>query len=459
MNKDAKCPLRFSPVSDKKVEAQFDGGAITTDAGVLLLRETEQHTGIINALSLCVIDRRDQRYVTHSTKDMLSQRTYQIALGYEDGNDCNTLRSDPAFKLAVGRLPLSGEDLASQPTISRFENGVRRKELFKMAHVLADQFVDSYSKPPHIIVLDFDDTEDKAHGNQELILFNGYYKSHCYLPLHIYEGISGKLISAILKPGKRSTGKQIVAILKRIVKKIRASWADTTILFRGDSHFCCPEVLRFCRKRGLLYCIGLAGNSVLKRMVKELIAEAKSVFSVANRRVRLYESFTYQAESWDEPQEVVVKVEISDQGCNLRFVVNNLDESNPIVIYQDIYCGRGQAENHIKNHKIHLKSDRTSCHSFAANQFRLFLHSAAYNLFHALRENTLKTSEFAKAEFDSIRLYLLKIGAMVQEMKSKVKFHLPSSFPLKPILRKACTIFCSLFVPESAHTVSPILRQ
>jgi hypothetical protein len=459
MHKDTSHSLSFSSVSNKKVEAAFDGGEITTDAGVLLLRETELRMGIINELSHCIIDRRDQRYVKHSIQDMLNQRIYQIALGYEDANDCNALRSDPAFKLALERLPVSGENLASQPTISRFENSVCRKELFTIANVLVGGFINSYANPPTLIVLDFDDTEDETHGDQELTSFNGYYNSHCYLPLHIYEGISGKLISTILKPGKRATGKQIVSILKRLVKKIRSSWPDTTILFRGDSHFCSPEVLRFCKKHGLLYCIGLAGNSALQRMAQELKAEAQAVFAVAKRKVRLYDSFTYQAETWDEPLDVVVKVEVTDKGCNLRFVVNNLDDTKPTIIYQDVYCGRGQTENHIKNHKVDLKSDRTSCHSFAANQLRLFLHSAAYNLLHSLRENTLKATEFANAQFSSIRLYLLKIGAMVQELKSKVKLHLPSSFPLKPIFTKACDIFCSVPPTEPVHDAPLNLRQ
>ncbi len=444
MDKNSTKPLSFSQISNKRIEADFDGGEVTSDAGVLLLKETERQVGIIDAFSNCITDRRDERYVTQPLRDMLSQRIYQIASGYEDGNDCNSLRNDPAFKVAVGRLPISGEKLASQPTISRLENDISRTELLRLGYSLVDNFINSYLKHPSIIILDFDDTEDKTHGNQQLTLFNGYYDSHCYLPLHVYEGMSGKLIGSILKPGKRSTGKQIVAILKRLVKKLRSAWPDTIILFRGDSHFCTPEVLQFCDENDLQYCIGLSGNNVLHQLVRHLILEAKSIFAQTNTKIRLYESFTYQAGSWDKTQQVTAKVEVNENGCNYRFVVNNLYDSDPATIYKYVYCGRGKMENYIKNHKLFLKSDRTSCNSFEANQFRLFLHSASYVLIHAFQENILKTTEFATAQFDSICLRLLKVGAKVREMKTKIKLHLPSSFPFKHIFSKACEIFCTL---------------
>jgi len=445
MNEYTTQPLLFSPVSGKKVEADFDGGEITSDAGVLFLAETERQVGIIDAFSRCISDNRHQSYVDHSLPELLSQRIYQIGSGYEDANDSNTLRIDPAFKAAVGRLPVSGKDLASQPTICRLENKVRRTELLRMGYALADKFIDSYDSPPSLIVLDFDDTEDKVHGTQQGSLFNGYYDSHCYLPLHIYEGLSGKLIASILKPGKRSSGKQVVAILKRLIKRIRSHWPKTLILFRGDSHFCTPEVLQYCQKHDLLYCLGLTGNAVLKRQTEPLIQEAKNLFAQTGQQmVKLYDAFTYRAKSWDSPQKVVVKVEVSHKGCNLRFVVSNLTDPEPEVIYGQIYTGRGQMENYIKEHKLHIKSDRTSCHDFAANQFRLFLHSAAYVLLHSFRENVLKGTEFAKAQFNTIQLHLLKVGAKVRELKTKIKLHLPSSFPHKTVLIKACAILSTL---------------
>jgi len=446
MNKYTTLPIIFNPVSGKKIQADFDGGEITSDAGVLFLKEAEQHVGIIKSLAGCIHDHRDQRYVTQDLKDLLCQRIYQIASGYEDANDCNDLRSDPAFKLAANRLPVSEEDLASQPTISRFENAATRSDLRRIGSVFVDNFIASYSTAPSIIILDFDDTNDDTHGMQQLSLFNDYYDSYCYQPLHIYEGLSGKLISSVLRPGKRPTGKQIKAILKRIVQKIRSSWPDTIIMFRGDSHFCTPEVLQYCYDHGLLYCIGLSNNAILKRLAEPHLEKAKVIFNQTGSKTRLYGSFSYQAGSWDRSQQIVARIEVTEKGPSIRFVVHNLTESDPAVIYDQIYCGRGQMENYIKNHKLFLKSDRTSCHSFEANQLRLFLHSAAYVLMHALRENILKGTELAQAQFDTIRLKLIKIGAKVREMKTRIKFHLPSSFPYKSILYKASAIFSAICV-------------
>jgi hypothetical protein len=439
--------LPFSSIAGKKVEADFDGGEVTSDAGVLLLRETEAQLGIISAITSAIHDLRDLRYVDHKIKDMITQRVNQIACGYEDVNDCNKLRNDPAHKLAANKLPLTDIPLASQPTSSRLENAVSRSDLYRIGRAILDNFIASYAAPPEIIVLDFDDTEDETHGHQQLALFNGYYDSRCYLPLHVYEGLSGKLITSILRPGKRPTGKQVVAILKRIVKRIRTCWPDTIIVFRGDGHFCSPEVLRYCDEHGLYYCIGLSGNAVLKRLIEPLMAEAKSIFAKSNIKVRFYDSFTYQADTWDKPQRVIAKVEVNAKGENPRFVVTNLTKPDEATIYQQIYAGRGQMENYIKNHKIYTKSDRTSCHKFTANQLRLFLHSAAYVLLQAMRENLLKGTEFARAQFDTIRLHLLKIGAKVRELKTKIKLHLPSSFPHKSILLNACAIFSILATP------------
>jgi len=444
MSKYSTSPLLFSPVLHKKVEADFDGGEITSNAGALLLRETEKQVGIISAIASAVRDTRDLRYVDHFIADIIAQRVNQIACGYEDANDSDAMRSDPALKISANRLPISGPDLASQPTVSRLENAVRRADLVRMGYAMADNFIASYAKPPEIIILDFDDTEDETHGQQQLTLFNKYYDSHCYLPLHVYEGISGKLITSILRPGKRPTGKQVVAVLKRIVRKIRASWPDTLILFRGDSHFCSPEALRYCDKHRLFYVIGLSGNAVLKPMIEPLMAEARAVFAQSQFPVKLYESFTYKAESWDSLQRVVAKAEVNAKGDNPRFVVTNLADPDDTTVYKYLYCGRGQMENYIKDHKIYLKSDRTSCHEFAANQFRLFLHSAAYVLLQAFRENTLKSTQFAHAQFDIIRLNLLKIGARVRELKTKISLHLPSSFPHKPILSKITALFQTL---------------
>lgn len=456
MEKDKKQPLLFKSLDrtlHKKVTAAFDGGEVSSDTGLLLLKQTEQQTEIIKFVTQSINDDRRQNSVEHKVDEIISQRVYQIAAGYEDANDADILRTDPILKMTADRLPLSGKSLASQPTISRFENRIRKRDLLAVAYAIADNFISSYSSEPELIVLDFDDTEDKTHGLQQGSLFNGYHNSHCYMPLHVYEGISGKLIATVLRSGKRPKGEETVSILRRIVKRIRSSWPNTTIIFRGDAHYCAPCILRWCDEHHLLYCIGLAGNSVVRTMAEPLLKQAMSVFKTAGTdQTKLYDSIVYQAKSWDKPQRVIVKAEVNSIGTSTRFVVTNIDTANDAAIYKDIYCARGQMENYIKEHKLSLKSGRTSCTDFYANQFRLFLHSIAYVLMHSLRENILKSTSFAKARFDTIRLALFKIGARVRELKTSIKIHLPSSCPYKSILIKACSIFNTLPKPDLEGT-------
>ena len=245
----------IAPVKGKKVAIDFHGGSITSDAGVLLLSETESEVSIISRLSKCIHDSRRLSSITHSVNDLMTQRIFQISCGYEDANDCNTLRQDPAMKMAVGKLPDTDGDLASQPTISRLENMITRTELYRMAKVFLDQFLASYSEPPEIIVLDFDDTDDTVHGQQQLALFSGYHQETCYQPLHVYEGFSGKLIATILRPGKRPNGKEIVAYVKRIVRHIRQQWPKTVIVYRVDSHYSVKEVFAYLAEQQDCYSV------------------------------------------------------------------------------------------------------------------------------------------------------------------------------------------------------------
>ena len=263
-----------------------------------------------------------------------------------------------------------------------------------------------------------------------MALFNGYFKSWCYQPLHIYEGQSGRLITTILRPGARPTGKQIVAILKRLVVHLRRAWPKTAIILRGDSHFSGPEVHDFCKAYSLSFVLGLTANERLKALAKGTMEHAGSLYEDKGDPVRLFTSFTYQAASWSAPQRVVCKVERSAQGENVRFVVTSLESSRPSFIYEEVYCARGRMEGYIKNHKTFLLSDRTSCRAFAANHFRLFLHSAAYVLMHTLSRVGLKGTKYGRANFDTLRNRLLKIAARVCEMKTKIVFHVPESWPL-----------------------------
>jgi len=437
----------LTPVSGKKVLADFEGGQISSDAGALLLKETEAQVGIIAAIAEALNDRRDPRYVEHPLPQLLKQRIFQIACGYEDANDADFLRDDPIFKMCADNAPESGEALSSQPTISRFENAPSRTELYRIAQAFVNIFIASYEEEPRVIVLDFDDTDDLVYGEQQLALFNGYFKDYCFMPLHIYEGLSGKLISAILKPGKRLPGKTILAILQRLVKHLRNRWKNTMIIFRGDSHFTAPEIMEWIdTQKNVSFVTGLTGNPALLKLAKTTIQSAKNLYERRQSKVKLYHTFHYQAGSWAKPQRVVVKVEVAskDGEPNVRFVATDMLQAKTQALYEQIYCARGNAELYIKDHKTYLKSDRTSCHRFQANQFRLFLHSAAYVLIHTMQKSVFKGTEWAKATMQTIQLKILKIGARVKELKTRIKIELPTALPQQEIISKAFAIFALL---------------
>jgi hypothetical protein len=433
--------LLFKGISNKKIEADFDGGEVSSDAGLLFLREVENRVGIVRKIASIIRDRRHPGYVKHQFLNLLKQRIFQIACGYEDGNDSNALREDPIMKIACERLP-DDEVLASQPTISRFENSLSRTDLYRIAEVFVDAFIDSYNEPPEGIILDIDDTDDLTHGHQQLTLFNAYHGDYCYMPIHIYEGKSGRLITTVLRPGKRPTGKQIVSIVKRVVRKIRKAWPEAGILLRGDSHYSCPEVFEFCEETNINYILGFKPYSPLVRKTKPLVKEASMRFEREKQPVKMFTESDYQAKSWKKTRRVIAKVEYNTLGSNTRFIITSLKHWNRRFIYQTGYSGRGAMELMIKEHKNHLLSDRTSCTSFSANQFRLFLHSAAYVLLHTFRTLHLKNTEWASAQFDTIRCKIIKIGARIIQRTRKIRIHLPTSFPWKGELQKICASCC-----------------
>jgi Transposase DDE domain group 1 len=433
-------PLHLAPVGDKAVDLDFDGGRLSSDAGLVLLQDPDEQLGLTRALAAVLQDPRDPRRIHFTLHDLLKQRVLQIAAGYEDANDANTLRHDPIFKLLLGRLPDTGAPLASQPTLSRFENHVSRTELYRMARVLVEQFLASYARPPQLIVLDFDDTEDPVHGEQEQARYDGYYGGYCFLPLHLYEGLSGRLITTIFK-AKRFTGTQMLSVLKRLVKRLRQAWPDTLLIFRGDSHFAYPEVMQWIEAQAdLSYVTGLTSNAVLQTLARDAVEQAKRAYERDRGKITRFHSTRYQAGTWSHSRRVVIKVEVSNQGVNTRFVVTDMEQARTKVLYQHIYCARGQAENESKDHKRYLKSDRTSCHRFEANQFRLFLHSAAYVLLDTLRREVFKTAPWACATLETIQLRLLKLGARVQELTDRITISLPSSCPVAPVLRRSLTL-------------------
>ena len=433
-------------VGGKKVTAAFDGGRLTSNAGVLLLREVDRRLGIAERLAACLVDRRDASRIDHSVVEMLRFRTFAIAAGYEDADDCDALRDDPAFKMAVGRLPESGDPLCSQPTMSRLENAPGWRSLGRMMAAMVDLFCDSWKTVPKRIVIDIDDTWDEAHGAQQLALFNAYYDGYGFLPIHIYEATSGKLVAAILRSGKTPDGGEVRAILKRVIRHIRKRWPRVDILVRGDSHYARPEALDWLDDNAIAYVFGLAGNPTLKARVAAGAEDAalRRVLAGAQAKVKVrrFGAFAYAAKSWRQERRVIARIEASDRGLDVRFVVTNLADK-PKRLYERIYCRRGQMENLIKAHKTHLASDRTSCHSAAANQFRLILHSAAYWLLHALRAAAPRRSWWRRAQFDTLRLRLIKLAARVIEKASRIRVALASSCPDKEILTHLARAFAA----------------
>jgi len=427
--------LSFASVLGKGIDVCFDGGRTTSDGGALLLRQVESVVGILGRITSAVRDRRHRSYITHSYLDLIKQRVIQIACGYEDGNDSDDLRRDPGLKAACGRLPLSGEDLGSQPTMSRLENSVSRKDLYRIGCAFLDAFVASYKKPPKRIVLDIDDTDDPTHGAQQFSLFNAHVNEYCYMPLHIYEGNSGRLITTVLRPGRTIRGRLAAAILRRVIKHLKAAWPKVQIRVRGDSHFSAPEVHDLCEEFHVEYVLGQAVNPKLRRLGQPLMDEALRQSEGTDQPVRLFSSFPYQAKSWRRPRRIIQKAEVTQGKPNPRFVVTNITNRTPKFLYEKGYCARGRAEGFIKDHKAVLHSDRTSCHRFLANQFRLFLHSAAYVLLHALKQIGLRDTIRCNASFHTIQLRLLKIGARVQELATKIRFHFPTSYPDKALMR------------------------
>jgi len=445
--------LCFPPVEGLTVRGHFDGGALSSDFGPLLLRGIDRQIGLTERLANAFQDRRHPSYITHSVRALFAQRIYQVACAYEDANDAHALQSDPVFKLGLERKPLDEDnDLASAPTFSRLENAATPQDLYRMAQAFVDQFIASYPRPPKIIVLDLDHSEDEAYGQQEQIFYNAHYGGYCYLPLLIFEGLSGKLITAALRPGKRPTGAENAAIAKRVLKRLRAAWPTTHIVLRGDGHFANPELMQLALDTPHTdFLFGLAGNRVLSPMAQPFLQESRQLHETRCAYARLnhlsepdatrtYHELKYAANTWPKAFRVVLKAEVMELGDNPRFVVTSLDLPTPEHLYQDLYCARGQDENWIKMIKHDLASDRTSDHRFLANHLRLFFACAAYVLHQALRTEVLVHTELAKAQPYTVILKLFKIAVRVVQYKDRVKLHLPSRCPAKPLLLKICGI-------------------
>ena len=439
---DTLLPFSLPNICKKKVTAAFDGGQVSSDGGVFILAAADKRLGLIDTLAGLIPDARDLAQITHSMADILRERVFAIACGYPDGNDLDDLRHDPAFKMACGRLPDSGVDLASQPTISRLENAPNLRDLIRMSRGMVDFWCARHPHPPKGIVLDIDDTADTVHGHQQMSLFNAHYDERCFLPIHIYDAESGHCVVTILREGKTPNGKEVRAHIRRLVRRIRMHWPTTIITFRGDGHYGRKEAMDWCDDNGVKYIFGLGPN---KTLAKQIFAKLHKVCvrrAVGQlEKLRGFATTRYAAKSWSRPRRVLARIEATKKGADVRYIVTNLTKGTAQRFYESIYCARGQAENLIKRHKSQLASDRTSCRSPLANQMRLILHSVAFWLMRIVRGAIPKHEPLASGEFSTIRLRLLKIAVRVRETGTRIKLAFAANCPNAELFRD---LICSL---------------
>ena len=422
----------FPAIGRKKVSAAFDGGRLTSDGGVLLLAQAEREMRICARLAGCIADPRDQSRVIHQLDDILRARVMAICCGYEDADDLDALRDDPGFRLALGKLPGSGAGLASQPTMSRWENAPSTRELARMMQAMIGIYCASYPKPPKAVTLDIDDTCDIVHGYQQLSFWNGHHGERCFLPIHVYDTATGRPVAMLLRTGKTPSGAEAAGHIRRLVRHIRRHWPATHITIRGDGHYGRPEVMAFCEAHGIDYVFGLPTNAALRADPKIVAAaDACAVKRAEDNQVvlRTYAETRYGAKSWKCQRRVAARIEASTLGMDIRYVVTSLADGSAEHIYDTLYCARGQAENLIKMHKTQLASDRTSCRSANANQMRLILHTAAYWLLWRIQQAIPKTTALAASEFATLRLRLLKVAARVIETATRIRVAFASACP------------------------------
>lgn len=433
----------LSPVAGKQLTAARDAGNLSSNGGVLLLREAALGLGLAQVIAgpLADLETRNPLLITHTTAEMVTARMMAIGCGHEDADDLDILRHDPALKIACGRAPESGAGLPSQPTISRLENLADVKALYRIGINFIDLFCRSYDTPPTSIVLDIDDTNDLVHGGQQLALFNTHAGGHCFQPIHIFEAHSGKPILSLIRPGKRPSGAEIARVLKHVIHRIRRHWPKVAILVRGDGHYCAPEVLDLLRKKRCDYILGLPTNRTLEAHAAPWHEQCRWRFKPSLGKVRRFHQIAYAAGSWTQKEKVIARVEATALGTDARFIVTNLP-GRAKHLYEKVYCARGCMENLIKDLKLYTRSDKTACHRWEANQFRLFLHQGAYWLLHSVRMAAPKRSRWRGATFATIRALLIKVAVRVEELRTKIKLsfprHLPHADALALIAARLC---------------------
>ena len=418
----------FPACRKRRVEARFDGGDVTSNGGALLLRQADRLLGLTGAVARGLKDDRRRGKVRHRVVDMLRQRVFGIALGYEDLNDHDVLRHDLALQTAADR----DAPLASSPSLCRFENRADGQWAWAIHRVLVETFVAAFRSPPEEIVLDFDATDDAVHGHQQGRFFHGYYDHYCFLPLYVFAG--DHLLVAYLRPADIDPAKHALGVLKLLVTRLRQAWPEVRLIVRADSGFCRGRLLSWCERHGVGYIIGLARNARLVALAQAEMEAAEAAFAESGAKQRRFAALRYGARSWDKARRVIARLEHGRKGANPRFVVSNLHGDGQ-DLYDKLYCACGEMENRIKEQQLQLFADRTSAHRWWPNQFRLLLASLAYVLMAAIRRLGLRGSEYARAQCATIRLRLLKIGAVITRNTRRVRFMLSSACPDQDLFR------------------------
>jgi hypothetical protein len=423
----------LSPVVAKSLTARFDAGRLSSDGGLIVLREIAVRLRLAETITGPLRDDRDPARVRHGYAEMVTARMLMIAAGYEDCDDVDALRTDPALKIAVGRCPETGAELMSQPTLSRLENLAGWRALARIGLGQIDLYCRSFGRPPPRIVLDIDDTDDPVHGQQQLALFNAHYDCACFQPIHIFDGLSGKPVLSLLRPGKRPSGDEVAKVLRHVIRRIRRRWPSVAILVRGDSHYCSEPALAALEAMRCDYIIGFAINAKLLEISGPWRDQCDWRRSRFRPTVRRFHRLPYRAREWSRSRRLVARVEATALGTDARFVVTSL-EGRGKTLYEKVFCARGNAENLIKDMKRFTRSDKTACSRWQANQFRLFLHVGAYWLLHTLRQAAPKRSRWRGATFETIRRTFVKVAVRIEELKGRIKLAFPASYPQAAML-------------------------
>ena len=414
--------LEFPAVCKRRVDARFDGGHVSSNGGALLIRQTDRRLRVTRRAARLLEDARQQGKVDHSALSIIRQRVFGVALGYDDLNDHDFIRHDLCFQGAVDR----DRPLASSSTLCRFENSMTRSTAVALNGLLVDIFIESFDKPPRELVLDFDATDVPVHGDQVGRFFHGFYRGYCFLPLYVTCG--SQLLVSYLRPSSKDGARHAWAILSLLVRRFRQVWPNVRIIFRADSGFCRHRMLNWCDRVGVGYIVGLPRNKRLERMCSRTREKARRSFLQSGRKVRRFIDIGYAASTWKRKRRVIVKSEYNTLGPNTRFVVTNVPgKAQPL--YDELYCGRGDMENRIKEQKLELFADRTSCHDWWPNQFRILISSLAYVLLEGMRRLALRGTELAHARCSTIRLKLLKVGAVVTKNTRRLRLMLNSAYP------------------------------